>query len=1223
MDFLKKVGEHVESVLNKKDDDDKHDSQSQSHSGQSQQSHGQDYGYSQSQGQGQYGSQGYGQSQGHGNQSYGNQGYGNQGPPQSYGQSQGYGQSQSYGQPQGYGSQGYDNQGHGSQAYDSQGHGNQGYGSQGPSQGGYDRPPSDGRPQGGKPSHKDDQSHDSAAQYLQRQQAVNRYHSFASESKGNVKWYVDGASYFWAVSQALEQAQESIYILDWWLSPELYLRRPPAKNEQYRLDRMLQQAAQRGVQVYIIVYKEVEAALTLNSSHTRTALEALHKNIHVFRHPDHLPTGYDLQRELGKSIKALTNFDLAKASGDAIKAVYGTADGVVLYWAHHEKLLVIDNGKIGFMGGLDMCFGRWDTNSHPIADAHPGNLDAIIFPGQDYNNARVYDFADVKDWDQNKLDRTKSSRMGWSDVALSMNGPITRDMVDHFIDRWNFIFKDKYKEKNPGKYHKLDLPPRDTSGPGDRRSRGEDDYLGGLTQQFSRGMDRLRSFGEHDDSHRDRGQRSEGRGDMPHIQMIRSCAEWSSGHPLERSIQNAYIEAIKNSRFYVYIENQFFITATDDKQRVVKNKIGAALVERIIRADHEGTPFHVWVLMPAVPAFAGDLQDEGALGTRAIMEFQYDSISRGGYSIIEKLQKAGIRDTSRYIGFYNLRNFDRINTSKTMADAEARTGVSYEEARKERDRELGGYPDEGSGRAARDQYQQSRGDFSSSRGGDNYESRGYGDRSQRDDYRQESQRGYNSRPDSRRQDDDYRGGHSGSKYRRDSDSDDDRRGGRHGRRRDSDSDDDRRGDKYGRQPARDPYAHPGADPRFESRPQGYSQQGYGRDDDYRGSSQQSYGGRGDYGERPDAGYGRPERNPYEHPQADPRYSGRQDSDNYGSRRDDRPQYAEHSSSSRYESRQEQRYSGHSDSRYDDRPQRQEQGGYSQGGHSQGGGADSYQRYQQGASKVGDNTLDTISSCYMDKGPRVTDLRWDGNPEDEINAFVSEELYIHSKLLIVDDQLVICGSANLNDRSQLGDHDSEIAVVIEDPTPVESYMNGRPYTASRFAASLRRFLFRKHLGLVPDQRWDQPNRNWTPVDRDPNDYDWGSPADHLVVDPLSPDFQRLWTSTARVNTETFDRAFHPVPTNRVRTWKEYDTFFSQYFIIPGKKDQDVKAELKKGKVEYGHIVKSEFPGGVREVREWLSRIRGTLVEMPLDFLVDAGDIAKEGLTLNNLTNELYT
>lgn len=61
-------------------------------------------------------------------------------------------------------------------------------------------------------------------------------------------------------------AQESIYILDWWLSPELYLRRPPSRNEQYRLDAMLQAAAERGVQVNVIVYKEVEAALTLDSA---------------------------------------------------------------------------------------------------------------------------------------------------------------------------------------------------------------------------------------------------------------------------------------------------------------------------------------------------------------------------------------------------------------------------------------------------------------------------------------------------------------------------------------------------------------------------------------------------------------------------------------------------------------------------------------------------------------------------------------------------------------------------------------------------------------------------------------------------------------------------------------------------------------------------------------------------------------------------------------------
>jgi phospholipase D1/2 len=50
----------------------------------------------------------------------------------------------------------------------------------------------------------------------------------------------------------------------------------------------------------------------------------------------------------------LTNFDLAKASTNAVAAIYGTADGMVLFWAHHEKLLVVDR-KLGFMGGLDMC----------------------------------------------------------------------------------------------------------------------------------------------------------------------------------------------------------------------------------------------------------------------------------------------------------------------------------------------------------------------------------------------------------------------------------------------------------------------------------------------------------------------------------------------------------------------------------------------------------------------------------------------------------------------------------------------------------------------------------------------------------------------------------------------------------------------------------------------------------------------------------------------------
>ena len=43
----------------------------------------------------------------------------------------------------------------------------------------------------------------------------HRYGSFATPRSGNqTKWYVDGCAYFWAVSEALEQAKQSVWILD-------------------------------------------------------------------------------------------------------------------------------------------------------------------------------------------------------------------------------------------------------------------------------------------------------------------------------------------------------------------------------------------------------------------------------------------------------------------------------------------------------------------------------------------------------------------------------------------------------------------------------------------------------------------------------------------------------------------------------------------------------------------------------------------------------------------------------------------------------------------------------------------------------------------------------------------------------------------------------------------------------------------------------------------------
>jgi phospholipase D1/2 len=224
-----------------------------------------------------------------------------------------------------------------------------------------------------------------------------------------------------------------------------------------------------------------------------------------------------------------------------------------------------------------------------------------------------------------------------------------------------------------------------------------------------------------------------------------------------------------------------------------------------------------------------------------------------------------------------------------------------------------------------------------------------------------------------------------------------------------------------------------------------------------------------------------------------------------------------------------------------------------------------------------------------------------------------------QLLVADDQIVICGSANLNDRSQLGDHDSEIAIIVQDPQTVDSYMDGRPYRASKFAASLRREIFRKHLGLLKPQDMERPDQNFEPIGV-PNTYDWNSEEDRQVADPISDEFQSLWNWRAKTNTDAFEKVFHPVPTDQCRTWKQYDEYYERFFH---QEEGDKDKNKKPSQYKVGHVVAENFgSGGVKEVKEVLSTIRGTLVEMPLLFLKDE-DIAKEGLGLNAFTEDVYT
>ncbi|KAH7327927.1 putative phospholipase PldA [Stachybotrys elegans] len=778
----------------------------------------------------------------------------------------------------------------------------------------------------------------------------NRYESFFPERDGNlVKWYVDGRNYFWAVSMALEQAQESIYIADWWLSPELFLKRPPYHNQEFRLDQILKRRAEAGVKIFVVVYKEVEAALTCNSEHTKNALQALcppgtpgHGNIRIMRHPDH--------------------------------NVLENAADMTMYWAHHEKFIVIDYA-VAFIGGLDLCFGRWDTHTHSLSDVHPEGVSEEIWPGQDFNNNRVMDFQKVQDWQENELSKADYGRMPWHDVAMAVIGPCVYDIAEHFVLRWNFVKRDKYKRDD--RFDWIVLEGRE----------GDDEDLVGV----QRPKHPCGEYVKHPLSPLST-KNLNNRGTV-HAQIVRSSADWSSGILTEHSIQNAYSDLIRNAQHYVYIENQFFITATGDQQSPVHNTIGRAIVDAVVRAGKEGRKFRVIILIPAVPGFAGDLRDDAATGTRAIMDYQYKSICRGEHSIFEQVKAQGV-DPTQHIFFFNLRSYDRLNKTPAITATEKKTGIDYKDVQ----------------------------------------------RAEAEEVMVE---------------------------------------GIHG--------------TVGTEP--------------------------GERDEHMGGAREQKDLKDD-----------------QHIQ---------------------------------EAMQKKKI------------------------------------FEENEPKDQVKTAASVSKYAMAGQGSIKDEPWDENdPAFEVQNWIQEELYIHSKLLIVDDQTVVCGSSNLNDRSQQGNHDSELSIVLQDTKKIASTMDGQPFEASYLATTLRRYLWREHLGILPPQSNNaEGDINALPPNINPeNDIHDSDESWKFVEDPLSEDVWKMWTEQADTNTMLFRHLFHADPDDHIKTFEDYDRYLPP---------RGVKA---------GHIFDQFMPP--EDVREKLDKIKGHLVWMPLEFLKNA-DMAERGLQVNSWTESVYT
>ena len=141
-----------------------------------------------------------------------------------------------------------------------------------------------------------------------------------------------------------------------------------------------------------------------DSSYTKRYLESLSENINVVRHPTH----------------------------------------IMVLWSHHEKSVVIDQ-KIGFVGGIDLCFGRYDNGEYNLFE--PGMVDRgegegegkTWFPGADFANLSIKDSDLGRLYEKCMIDPMNDPRMPWRDMSVRLEGQVVYDLARNFSQYWNFV----------------------------------------------------------------------------------------------------------------------------------------------------------------------------------------------------------------------------------------------------------------------------------------------------------------------------------------------------------------------------------------------------------------------------------------------------------------------------------------------------------------------------------------------------------------------------------------------------------------------------------------------------------------------------------------------------------------------------------------------------------------------------------------------------------------
>ncbi|CAN8288014.1 unnamed protein product [Cochlearia groenlandica] len=412
------------------------------------------------------------------------------------------------------------------------------------------------------------------------------------------------------IYKAIECARHLVYIAGWALNPNLVLVRDDETEIPHAvgvtIGELLKRKAHEGVAVRVMLWSD------------ETSLPMI-KNKGLMRTNDQTAFAYFKDTNVVCRLCPRLHKKLPTA------------------FAHHQKTITVDtrvtdtNTKereiMSFLGGFDLCDGRYDTEVHTL-----------------FRTLGTKD-----DFYQTSVAGAKLSRGGprepWHDCHTSVVGGAAWDVFKNFEQRWT-------KQCNPSVLVN--------------------------TLGIRNLVNRTRPATAYEEDDR-----------KWNVQVLRSidhvsATEMPRGLPIEKSVHDGYVTAIRKAERFIYIENQYFMGSSDHWENKndngCTNLIPVEIALKIAAKIREKARFAVYIVIPMWPEGPPESEtvEEMLHWTRETMSMMYRIIG-------EAIRDAGDGSHPRdYLNFFCLANREEKRDGEVQAASSPRPKTHYSNAQRNR-----------------------------------------------------------------------------------------------------------------------------------------------------------------------------------------------------------------------------------------------------------------------------------------------------------------------------------------------------------------------------------------------------------------------------------------------------------------------------------------------------------------------------------------------------------